>query len=132
MSRRASMRRSRRIEFADTDASGRAHFTALLRHAEAVEHELLGELGIPVIDAGGGWPRVRVECDFRAPMAAGDEVVVLVEVDKVGESAITWRFEILASSGETAAQGRMTTVRVGPDGKSAPIPAEWRASLLGR
>jgi len=129
---RASMRRSRRIEFADTDASGRAHFAALLRHAEAVEHELLRELGIPVIDARGGWPRARVECDFRAPLAAGDEVEVLVEADEIGESSVAWRFVIFASSGETAARGRMTTVWVGPDGKSAPIPAEWREKLSGR
>jgi len=129
---RASMRRSRRIEFADTDASGRAHFAALLRHVEAVEHELLRELGLPVLDARGGWPRARMECDFRAPLAAGEDVEVLVEVDEVGESSVAWRFEIFARSGETAARGRMTTVWVGSEGRPATIPAEWRECLSGR
>jgi acyl-CoA thioesterase FadM len=127
----AGIRRRRTIEFADTDASGRAHFTALLRHVEAVEHEWLRELGLPVLDARGGWPRVRVECDFRAPLAAGDEVEVFVGVEDVGGSSVVWSFGIFSPDGGTAAEGRMTTVWVGADGKPAPIPPEWRKRLTG-
>lgn len=128
---RPTIHRRRRIEFADTDASGRAHFTALLRHAEAVEHELLAELGIPLAGAAGGWPRVRVECDFRAPLGAGDEVEVTVVPARVGNGSVEWRFELRRPGGETAAEGRMVTARVGADGKAAAIPGEWRQRLGG-
>jgi acyl-CoA thioesterase FadM len=96
-----------------------------------VEHEWLRELGLPVLDARGGWPRVRVECDFRAPLAAGDEVEVFVGVEDVGGSSVVWRFGIFSPDGGTAAEGRMTTVWVGADGKPAPIPPEWRKRLTG-
>ena len=120
----------RRIEFADTDASGRAHFAALLRHVEAAEHEHLRELGIPVLDAEhGGWPRVRVECDFSAPLAAGDEIEVLLRVENVGETSLSWGFEILAPGGKPAAKGRFVTVFTGPDGSPAPIPEPWKERL---
>jgi acyl-CoA thioester hydrolase len=128
---RPAIRRSRRIEFADTDASGRAHFTALLRHVEAVEHELLAELAIPLIGPEGGWPRVRVEADFRAPLQVGDEMEVTITVGAVGKASIDWRFEICGRGGDTAAEGRLVTVRVGADRQPAAIPAEWRRRLGG-
>ena len=36
----------RRVAFADTDASGRVHFTAILRYVEDAEHAYLAEKGI--------------------------------------------------------------------------------------
>lgn len=128
---RPKIRRSRRIEFADTDASGRAHFTALLRHVEAVEHELLAELGIPLIDADGGWPRVRIECDFRSPLAAGDPIEVTVAVAAVGESSVEWSFEIAGPAGATAAAGKIVSVWVGPDQRPNSICQPWRALMGG-
>jgi len=121
----------RRIEFADTDASGRAHFAALLRHVEAAEHEILRHLGIPVLDAKlGGWPRAHIECDYSAPLAPGDEIEVRLHPESVGESSLTWSFEILSPSGHPAAQGRIVTVHTTPTGHPAPIPPEWRQELL--
>ena len=127
----AATRSVRRIEFADTDASGRAHFTSLLRHVEAVEHELLGELGIPLLGPDGGWPRVRVECDFRHPAIAGDRIEVAVEVLEAGGSSVVWGFGITGPHGDAVAAGRMVTVWVGPDGKAARISAECRRRMGG-
>jgi len=128
MSGRPELRRLRRIEFADTDASGRAHFTALLRHAEAVEHELLEQLGLPLL-GGGGWPRARLECDFRAPLAAGDPLEVCVAVEAVGRSSVTWRFQLGRPGGPVAADGRVIAVRTGRDGRARALPAAWRRRL---
>ena len=125
------MCRRRRVEFADTDASGRAHFAALLRHVEAVEHEWLAENGIPLQPAGGGWPRVRVECDYRAPVSAREEVQVALEVAEVGASSVEWRFRIRSVDDQVVAEGRMVTVLVDSEGLAVGIPADWRESLSG-
>ena len=54
-----------RILFIDTDASGRIHYTALLRYFEAAEIELFREAGAQEDRDEVAFPRVHVECDYR-------------------------------------------------------------------
>ena len=83
----------RLVHFADTDAAGVVHFSRLLCYAEEAEHELLGKLDIPLL-ADGGWPRVHVECDYSAPLRAGDDTEITISVEKVGKSSVTWTFSM--------------------------------------
>ena len=103
---------TRSVAFADTDASGRAHFTAILRYVEDAEHAYLAEKGIPVISASSGWPRVHVQCDYRAPLAYGDEIITRLSINKVGNSSVGYAF-IVSKNGQVCAEGNMVIVRVG-------------------
>lgn len=120
------------VAFADTDASGSMHFSNLFRHVERAEHAFLRSLGIEVFDlAAGGWPRVRVECDYRKPLRAGDPVTVEITVLKIGSSSITWGFAVMDAGAGLAATGSMTTVRTDADGRPCAIPAQMRVALDG-
>ena len=121
---------TRRIEFADTDASGRAHFAAVLRHVEAAEHECLRQAGVPVGDVEGAWPRVRVECEYLRPLSFGEEITVSLRLTPAGMTSLAWEFSV-ESAGTAAARGSLITVLVDDDGRPREVPDEWRQRLAG-
>lgn len=118
------------VAFGDTDASGWMHFPKIFRYFEAAEHEFLRSCGLLVFDrAQGGWPRVKVSCDYKRPLLAGDHIEVLLALSRIGASSVTWSFEVLSPAGEIAAFGSVTTVRVNHEGKPQLITATERAAL---
>jgi len=118
------------VAFGDTDASGWMHFPNIFRHVEEAEHLYLRSRGVPVFDRGqGGWPRARVECDYKLPLQAGDAITVELAVGRIGAASVAWKFEVLNAAGEVAAIGGMTTVRVGNDGRPRGIPAAERDAI---
>ena len=118
------------VAFGDTDASGWMHFPNIFRYFEEAEHAFLKSRGILVFDrAQGGWPRVKVTCDYKRPLVTGDRIEVLLEISRVGASSLTWNFEVLDPSGEIAAFGSVTTVRVNQEGKPQLISDDERAAL---
>ncbi|MGJ8676538.1 MAG: acyl-CoA thioesterase [Akkermansiaceae bacterium] len=118
----------RRVSFADTDAAGVVHFARLLCYAEEAEHDFLAELGIPLLE-NGGWPRVKISCDYLAPLRVSDEVEVSISIAKVGKSSLQWIFSMSCCDLEVA-QGEMKTVRVDAEGKSEIINDVWRKVLF--
>ncbi len=123
-------RQAGEVAFGDTDASGWMHFPNIFRHVEAAEHAFLRSLGVLVFARDrGGWPRVRVECDYKRPLRAGDRITVELVVARIGAASVSWKFDVRDAAGEVAATGAMTTVRVGHDGRPCGIPADERAAL---
>jgi YbgC/YbaW family acyl-CoA thioester hydrolase len=123
-------RHSREVAFGDTDAGGWVHFPNILRYVEEAEHAFLKSRGIMVFDrALGGWPRVNVHCDFSKPLQFGDRIEVHIDVDQIGNSSVTWKFELINQAGECSAKGGMTTVRVDQNGVSQPLSDAERAGL---
>ena len=119
------------VAFGDTDASGWMHFPNIFLYAERAEHEFLKSRGVLVFDrALGGWPRVRVSCDYHRPLLTGDRIEVQVAISNIGTTSITWDFEILNAASETAAKGSMTNVRVDATGQPQEISAAERAALV--
>lgn len=114
-------------QFADTDAAGVVHFAKILCYAEEAEHDLLASLNIPLL-AGGGWPRVKLSCEYTAPVKAGDELQVTISVDQLGASSIVWKFS-MSCKGKQVASGKMKTVRVDAEGKPSQLDERWRAAL---
>ncbi len=120
------------VAFGDTDASGWMHFTNVFKYAEAAEHAFLRSRGVLVFDrTRGGWPRVKVGCDFKRPLLGGDRVELLLAIASLGTSSVTWDFEIVNALGEIAASGSMTTVRVDHQGKPQILSEAERAALMG-
>ncbi len=111
----------RKVAFADTDASGRAHFTAILRYVEDAEHAFFAERGLSVIGENFGWPRVHVDCDYRAPLTFGDRVELHLVIQVVGKTSIKYNFTIKKEE-QVCAEGSMVIVHVNQDG----LPRETR------
>lgn len=107
-------RARRRVEFRDTDAAGIVHFSAFFPMMESVEHEFLRSVDIPVMPPHDAevrltWPRVSVGCDFHGPARFEDVLSVDVFVDKVGQSSVSYRFEIRCDD-RPVATGHITAV----------------------
>ena len=118
------------VAFGDTDASGWMHFPNIFRYFEEAEHAFLKSRGVLVFDRSqGGWPRVKVSCDFKRPLLTGNRIEVLLEISRIGNSSITWNFEVITADGRIAAHGSVTTVRVDHRGLAQPISQEERDRL---
>ena len=118
------------IAFGDTDASGWMHFPNIFKYVEAAEHAFLRSREILVFDrAEGGWPRVKVGCDYKRPFRCGDQFEVLLAISRINASSVAWTFEVLNAGGEIAAFGSMTNVRVDHEGKPILISEDERAKL---
>jgi len=118
-----------RVAFPDTDASGRIHFTAMLRYFEAAEIEFLRALGFSYRDAPDiGFPRVRVECEYRSAVGFDDELDIAVSVKRVGTSSYTLEFAGLKGP-VVAANGSIVVVCVGRPGRAQSLPEVLRDAL---
>jgi YbgC/YbaW family acyl-CoA thioester hydrolase len=115
-----------RVAWVDTDAGGRIHFSNAFRWAEQAETALRRELGI--LEGWGGYPRRQVEAEFRQVLRFEDEIEVRISPERLGETSITWRFEI-TRDGELCIDGRMVVVHVGDDGRPIPLTADEREAL---
>lgn len=118
------------VAFGDTDASGWMHFPNIFNYVEAAEHAFLRARGLLVFDrTQGGWPRVKVSCDYKRPFQCGDDYEVLLGISRLGASSIKWDFEVHNKAGEIAAFGSMTTVRVDHQGRPIFISEQERELL---
>lgn len=120
------------VAFADTDASGWVHFSKILHYPERAEHDFLEKCGLLVFDRSqGGWPRVRVVCDYARPLRFRDQITVELGVGKVGSGSVMWLFRVLGVDGKVAASGEMVTARVNGEGKPVRLSDGERAVLEG-
>jgi len=119
---------TRQVRFSETDASGRVHFTEILKYVETAEHELLAERGVKIISEAGGWPRARVSCDYKRPLQFGDEYRVSFKTIEIGDSSVEWCFQVI-SGDMIVAEGQMVTVWVSTDGRAAPLEDQVREKL---
>ena len=123
--------RESRIRFVDTDASGRIHYTAVLRHFEAAEFEFMRSLGHPYSSLEGSYPRVHVECDYLSALLSDDLIATAVTVDRVGSTSYTLAFAV-AVDGRAAAKGKITVVCIDrKTGRPQPLPAALAEALRG-
>src|SRR5258708_35121996 len=86
-----------RIRFADTDASGRIHYSALLRHVEAAEMEFFRFIGKPfpeLLSLDVKFPRVHVEADYLAALRSDDLIEIAVWLERIGRASYTLVFEV--------------------------------------
>jgi acyl-CoA thioester hydrolase len=123
----------RTVEWADTDAAGHQHNSAIMRWVEAAEAELFRRLDLP--DYFPCAPRVQQVINYRAKLWFGQRVTATLQVQNVGRTSLTFAFEVHGrphdkSSGGLAAYGTFTTAYV-PEGAegAAPWPDHIRAAL---
>jgi acyl-CoA thioester hydrolase len=126
--RPASIVVQRRIEWPDTDASGRWHNTAGFRFVEAAETALLERLGI-LADVYGRLPRVRIAADFTRGLQFRDLVDCAVTVREIGGSSITYDFQ-MRNEGQICMSAEVVAVLLGDEGKPTAWPESYRTLLL--
>lgn len=123
---------SSRVRFVDTDASGRIHYTAMLKHFEYAEQEFFRSLGFRYTNPQKhqyGFPRVHVECDYTSAIAYDDLLAIALTVERVGGSSFTLAFDVTVE-GRHVARGKIVIVCVDTAaGRSRPLPEEFRAML---
>jgi YbgC/YbaW family acyl-CoA thioester hydrolase len=121
-----------RIRFVDTDASGRIHYTALMRHFEAAEFEFLRAIGCPYLSFSredGGFPRVHVEADYLAALRCEDVISTEVTVDRIGATSYTLAFSV-TSNGRAAGRGKITVVCMDHQTqRPKPLPERFAKAL---
>ncbi len=127
----------RRVQFAETDMAGIAHFTNFYRWMEETEHEFFRSLGLSIMahQPGGayiGWPRVSASCSFEKPVVYEDLLDVELDVERIGVKSLTFLISFY-KSGERVAYGRMKTAccLCHPDGRleSSSIPEDYLAVI---
>ena len=129
---------NRRVQFAETDMAGVAHFSNYFRWMEDVEHAFFRSLGLSVVMHQQGreisWPRVAVECEYFGPVRFEDELELRLRVMKVGEKSFTYEVDFMKGDRQVAL-GKVTSVccAVEPPGgfTAIPIPPDIRSRLAG-
>ena len=116
-----------RVQWVDTDAGGRIHFTAAFRWAEAAETALYRMLGVEELEA---YPRRAVEAEYLAVLRYGDELEVELAPTRLGDTSITYDWEI-RRDGQTCVRGRHTVVHVDREGRPDPLSDDVRHKLSG-
>jgi acyl-CoA thioester hydrolase len=124
----------RRVQFAETDMAGIAHFANFMKWMEEAEHAFFRSHGMSVHqECEGeliGWPRLSAQCDYKKPARFEDELDVHLAIEEMGEKTLTHSFTFVKDD-EKIATGRFVTIccKRGENGtlKSVPIPDEIRA-----
>ena len=123
----------RRVEFADTDAAGLIHFTALFRYVEEAEHALYRSLGGAAFERTEsgfrGMPRVAADLEFLGPVRYGDELDVRLALREKRRRVLRYDAEIAVADDPDrgiVARGGMTVVCAARSHGSA----DWTATEL--
>ena len=113
---------SYRVPFADTDASGRIHWSSVFRWVELAEHDLLRAAG--VVDVGP-FPRRAAEVSYLRGLAAGDEVEIQLDVVRIGRTSVTYSWQVTRDH-EVCVEGGHTVVHIDHIGHPTPLPGVIR------
>ncbi len=132
---------TRRIEFSETDMAGLVHFSNFFRYMETAERDFFEAVGVDLINTQPGqvvgWPRVRAECKFSAPLRFGDTIDIHIAVKSVKDRSIEYQFRIFRhnpdGSRTQAGKGHMTNIltELTASGKlrSIELPAHVRERI---
>jgi YbgC/YbaW family acyl-CoA thioester hydrolase len=121
-----------RVNWVDTDGSGTIHYTAALRYFEVAEHQLMRKLlgkSMGFAERGFGFPRVHVECDYKAPLRYPDEFECTARVVAVGHKSVTYGYEIRRSDSVLCIVGKIVAVMIDKNGEPISLPKEFREVL---
>lgn len=135
----------RRVLFHETDLAGIVHFSNFFKYLEEAEHAFLRSIGFAVHPSGPegarteeGWPRLKAQCDYHAPLFFDDEIDIEVRVAEVRDKAVRYRFYVWKDpegSRVRSASGEIVAVHVRADRaagtiRSVPMPEDLRARLM--
>ena len=103
------------VRFADVDHAGIVYYPRFFHYFHIAFEELwrtrIGpEAYSQIIDRDRvGFPAVRAECDFKAPLKFGDTAEIEVSIPRLGSKSITFRYRVYraASNRTLCAEGQV-------------------------
>lgn len=120
------------IQFVDTDASKRIHYSSIFRYLEILDHEFFASIGYSyprLFEEGFEMPRVHLDCMYLGSVEYADELEGQIAVAKIGNSSFTYTFEFL-KAGQPVVKGTMTIVFITSKvGKKISIPEALKSEL---
>ena len=117
-----------RVYYEDTDAGGVIYHANYLRFFERARTDMLLLAGADHISAlatgEGGYVVAGIELKYLKPGRLGDVLVIVSRVEDVRSSACVIQQRVMRD-GQVIADGRVSLVFVGPDGRPKRQPAGW-------
>lgn len=125
---------TKRVRYAETDRMGILYYGNYALYYEIGRVEMIRSLGITYRDIEDRlkvlMPVVSMSCRFIRPAYYDEEVKIRTIIDKLPESSIIFRSEILRMNGELINSGEVRLVFVGAsDFKRVEVPVEIRNKL---
>ena len=120
------------IQFVDTDASQRIHYSSVFRYFEILDHEFFKSIGHSykqLFSEGYEMPRVHLDCIYLGSIEYDDVLEAQISIAKVGNSSFTYTFDFYKEN-QAVIKGTMTIVFIKSiDGKKTAIPDAIKAEL---
>lgn len=117
-----------RVFYEDTDAGGVVYHANYLRFFERARTDMLMLCGVDMVAALhegiGGYVVAEVALRYLKPARLGDTLVIVSRIVESRTSACVIHQRVMRD-GEEVADGRVTVVFVGPDGRPRRQPAPW-------
>jgi 4-hydroxybenzoyl-CoA thioesterase len=94
------------VRFADVDHAGIVYYPRFFHYFHIAFEELwrarIGPQAYSdIIDRDRiGFPAVRAECDFKAPLKFGDTAEIEVSIPRLGSKSITFRYRVYRAGSE--------------------------------
>jgi 4-hydroxybenzoyl-CoA thioesterase len=125
------------VRFADVDHAGIVYYPRFFHYFHVAFEELWrARVGAKayseLIDRDRvGFPAVRAECDFNAPLRFGDTAEITITIPKLGEKSITFEYAVHRADGHVAcARGRVVCAVVDlAKFVAVPVPERVRDML---
>ena len=121
------------VRFGEIDQARVVYYPRFFHYFhQAFEEWFAGALGVSypdlVLKENVGFPSVRVESEFLAPLRYGDRIRVDLELVDIGRTSITVRYTIVRLvDGVTSARATVKNVAINNDSfQPVPISDEWR------
>ena len=133
-----SFRSTVTVRFADIDPAGVVYYPCFLHYCHtAMEDFFAGPVGFPyprlIAEHRIGFPAVHLEVDFRKPLRYGDEVSIGVAIERVGNTSVTWRYDLqVIGHPGTVADVKVVTACLDFDQFHACAVPTWLRDSLAR
>lgn len=101
------------VRFADVDHAGIVYYPRFYHYFHVAFEEFFRErMGsgayLDLISRRRiGFPAVRTECDYRAPLRFGDMVRVDMRIERLGGKSVRFRYRATRAEGSTGAAGEV-------------------------
>lgn len=124
-----------RVPFSACDPAGIVFFVQYLVLFQNLTDEWITDvLDISYAELLGprkvGLPTVRLESDFKAISRMGDDIVLAIAVERMGEKSVTLRFEVRGTDGAVRVATKQVIVCTNLDTHaSQPLPPDLRLAI---
>ena len=121
-----------RVRWSEVDAFGHVNHAAYLEWFEEARNHYLEAAGLPPLSATTPGPvLIRLEAQYRKPLAYPDEVLVTARTTALRRTSVTMEYAVWRD-GLVATCLAVFVLMVAATGERTPIPPAVRAAMLAR